>query len=153
MMAVIQRSVVAQGTLVGSGPRARVAVVHRRRGAVRRAYVTAASTMMHRSSERSLLVWERRGVFEYAMCEDRRLRVGQRACGSSHNVLRAVAPRPRGRVAGRHLLVHPGVRRPARPDGASVFLTGKFTQARGPLSCPSNQVLSLPLTVPEMALS
>ena len=127
MMAVIQRSVVAQGTLVGSGPRARVAVVHRRRGAVRRAYVTAASTMMHRSSERSLLVWERRGVFEYAMCEDRRLRVGQRACGSSHNVLRAVAPRPRGRGAGRHLLVHPAFAVPrvqmARPSSLPVSFT------------------------------
>ena len=102
-MAVIQRSVVAHGTLGGSGPRARVAVVPRRRGAVRRAYVTAASTMMHRSSERSLLMWKRRGVFEDAMCEDRRLRVGQRTCGSSHNVLRAVAPRPRRGVARRHV--------------------------------------------------
>ena len=119
MMAVIQRSVVAHGTLGGSGPRARVAVVPRRRGAVRRAYVTAASTMMHRSSERLLLMWKRRGVFEDAMCEDRRLRVGQRTCGSSHNVLRAVAPRPRRGVAGRHH-VHESFA-VARPAGASVL--------------------------------
>ena len=53
---------------------------------------------MCRSRERPLLMWARRGVVEEAMCEDRRLR--QRMSGSSHYVLRAVAPRPRWSLTG-----------------------------------------------------
>ena len=54
---------------------------------------------MCRSRERPLLMWARKGVVEEAMCEDRR-RLRQRMSGSSHYVLRAVAPRPRWSLTG-----------------------------------------------------